>query len=178
MIGLLGFALATGILYGRFSRPVAKIRFSEKAIIAPYRDMSGLMFRIINERDNQLIDVEVQVIVSMLNNKNGKEIREFRGLELERTKVSFFSSAWTIVHPIDKNSPFYDMDFDEIVSHKPELLIIVKGYDDIFSTNVHTRMSYMHDEFLWNHKFVDIHSFGDDGQTQVDLARISETIKL
>ncbi len=178
MMGLLGFALATGILYGRFSRPIAKIRFSENAIIAPYKDISGLMFRIANERENQLIDLDVQVIVSILTFKNGNEVREFKGLDLERNKVTFFPSAWTIVHPIDNNSPFFDMDYEELMARKPEVLIIVKGYDDIFSTNVHTRMSYTYDEMLWNHKFVDVHSFDGDGKTTVDISRLNETIKL
>ncbi|MEI6881859.1 MAG: ion channel [Bacteroidota bacterium] len=178
MMGLLGFALATGILYGRFSRPVAKIRFSKNALITPYKDISAVMFRIANERENQLIDLDVQVIVSILTYKNGKEMRDFRGLELERNKVSFFPSSWTVVHPIDKESALFDMDFEELMARKPEFLIIVKGYDDVFSTNVHTRMSYTYDELLWNHKFIDIHSFDEDGKTTIDVSRLNETIKL
>lgn len=175
MVGLLGFALATGLLYGRFSRPNARIIFSEKSIVAPYKNFSGWMFRIANERDNQLIDLEVQVILSRVIRRDGRDIREYLGLELERDKVNFFPTSWTIVHPITHKSPMFDMDEAAFKAGKPEFLIIVKGYDDIFATQVHTRMSYTWEEVFWNEKFTDIHGFSEEGITQVDLSRINET---
>lgn len=178
MLGLLGFALATGLLYGKFSRPHAKIAFSDTSIITPFQDKTAWMFRLVNTRDNQLIDVEVQVILSMVKIKNGQEMREFVALELERKKVSFFPSAWTVVHPIDEQSPFFDMGEQEILSSKPEFLIIVKGFDDIFSTSVHTRMSYTHEEMRWDEKFENVHSFDENGKSQVDVGNISKTIKI
>src|ERR1035437_3010703 len=108
MMGLLGFALATGLLYGRFSRPEARIKFSAKALRAPYKSMNAFMFRIVNERKNQLIEVEAAISVAMLDETDPKN-RKFFNLKLELTKINFFPMSWTIVHPIDENSPLWGM---------------------------------------------------------------------
>ncbi|HMS65879.1 MAG TPA: ion channel, partial [Ignavibacteria bacterium] len=100
--GLLSLALATGLLYGRFSRPYAKILYSEKAIIAPFRDTNAFQFRIANLRENHdMIDVEIEVILSKVVNDS----RKFYNLKLEYKKISFFSASWTVNHVIDEESP-------------------------------------------------------------------------
>ena len=107
LVGLLGFALATGLLYGRFSRPRAKIVHSKNMIMAPYKEGVGLMFRIANGRKTQLIDVEVLVTLSRIEIEGGKEIRRFYPLELERSRIAMFPMAWTIVHPVSEGSPLH-----------------------------------------------------------------------
>lgn len=103
MIGLLAFALATGLLYGRFSRPSAKIVYSHNLLVSPYQNGGkGLMFRIANLRRNVLIDLDAQVIFSYNKIINGKPIRRFFPLELERKEVSILTLNWTIVHPLDQ----------------------------------------------------------------------------
>ena len=90
LIGLLFFAVATGLMYGRFSRPVAKFQFSENMIVAPYKDFTALQYRVANRLTHQLIDVEAQISFSILQEINGNTIRKFYTLPLELNKVSFF----------------------------------------------------------------------------------------
>jgi inward rectifier potassium channel len=155
LIGLLAFALATGLLYGKFSRPVAFIRYSETALIAPYLDTTALMFRIVNERDHQLIDMVAIVVFSLLEtDKNGAKIRRYYTLDLERSKVAFFASNWTIVHPIIEGSPLWQKTEAEMLEAEAEVIISLNGHDDSFSQSVHSRNSYIAKEIVWNAKFV------------------------
>lgn len=121
LTGLFGFALATGLLFARFSRPNAKIRYSDKAVVAPYRDITGFMFRIVNERQNQLIEVTATLTFSRMEKHNDKRVRKFYALPLERTKVTFFPLHWTIVHPIDEKSPLFGVTQKELGRRTPNL---------------------------------------------------------
>src|ERR1700744_1194213 len=115
MLGLLAFALATGLLYGRFSRPSAKIRYSKNLLISPYLEHGkGLMFRLANQRRNILLDLEVEVIFSYNADVNGKSVRQFFPLELERKSVSILTMNWTVVHPLTEDSPVLAMSKEEL----------------------------------------------------------------
>ena len=115
MLGLLTFALATGLLYGRFSRPSAKLIYSKNLLVAPYKGQGkGLMFRVANKRKNLLIDLNAEVIFSYNADVDGKPVRRFFPLELERKRVSLLTLSWTIVHPLDENSPLRDMTTDDL----------------------------------------------------------------
>jgi inward rectifier potassium channel len=151
-IGLLGFAMATGVLYGRFSRPVARIRYSEQAIIAPYQDSNGMMFRMVNMRNNQLIEIEVSVNMVWLNKETNK--RDYAKLPLEIEKINFMPLSWTIVHPIDEASPFWGKDKSYFADQDGEIIILVKAFDESFSQVVYDRRSYRVSEFVWGAKFV------------------------
>lgn len=177
MMGLLAFALATGLLYGRFSRPVAHIRFSKQAVFAPYLDVNGWMFRIINTRANQLINLEVSVSMSRLEPKpDGSLYRKYYGLTLERNKVSFFPTNWTLVHPITDKSPLYGCTPEDLEQSDTEFLVSVQALDDTFVQTVHTRFSYRYDEVLWGQKF---RSMFDGNQqapvVKIDLNQLDET---
>ncbi|CCH01553.1 Inward rectifier potassium channel 2 Potassium channel, inwardly rectifying subfamily J member 2 [Fibrella aestuarina BUZ 2] len=178
MFGLLLFALATGLLYGRFSRPVAHIRFSRNAVFAPYLDINGWMFRIINERGNQLIDVQVEVSLSRLETKaDGSSYRRYYGLKLERTKVNFFPANWTLVHPITDDSPLYNCTAEQLADSDAEFLILLRGVEDTFNQTVHCRYSYRYNEVRWGEKFKPMFSGSMDGEgtVTVDLNQLDET---
>lgn len=178
LMGVLAFALATGLLYGRFSRPVAHIRFSKKAVLAPYLDVNGWMFRIVNERYNQLIDLEVEVSLSRLEKKeDGSLFRKYYSLKLERNKVSFFPMNWTVVHAITDDSPLYDCTPEDLAGTDAEFLIILRAIDDTFSQTVHVRNSYRHDELLWGRKFKPMFDDSELGLITLDLSKLSETIE-
>ncbi|MEO0469407.1 MAG: ion channel [Bacteroidota bacterium] len=154
MFGLLAFALATGVLYGRFSRPSVKIRFSKHAIISPYRKTNSFQFRIVNRRQNQLIELEVTVVL-MKYERKGKDVRQkFYPLKLERNRVALFPLTWTIVHPINEESPLFMMTPEQLKETNAEFLILIKGYDDTFAQMVHDRMSYKADDVLFGARFV------------------------
>ena len=175
LAGLMFFALVTGLLYGRFSRPTAKILFSNHAVIAPYREMTAFMFRVMNERKNQMIECEVQVNVSMKNPKGHRLSRSFAELHLERRRVDFFPLSWTIVHPIDEKSPFFGMREEEFAERDPEFLILFKGFDDTFSQTVHTRSSYKWNEVVYGAKFVTPFAPAEDGRTVLDMKKFHRT---
>ena len=174
LMGLMAFALATGLLYGRFSRPKAHIRFSSVALIAPYLDTTGLMFRIVNERNNQLIDIEVSVTLSMLETlPSGIRTRKYFGLNLERQKVTFFPVSWTIVHPIIENSPFLGMAHQTLIDNDAELLIQIRATDDTFFQTVHARSSYHASEFVWGAKFQTMFVNHQSGIVELNLDKLS-----
>jgi inward rectifier potassium channel len=174
LTGLFGFALATGLLFARFSRPNAQIQYSEKSIIAPYRDGTGFMFRIVNERKNQLIEVTATVTLSRMETVNGKKSRRFYALPLERQKVTFFPLHWTIVHPIDEQSPLFGVSQEQLEESDAEFSILLTAIDETFSQTVHSRSSYKYDEVVVGAKFRDMFLPSEDGVTRVDLRRLSE----
>jgi inward rectifier potassium channel len=174
MAGLLGFALATSLLFARFSRPNAKIIFSHQSVIAPYRGITAFEFRIANERSNQLIQVEVAVMLSRIERDTAAGIRKFHKLSLEREQVVFFPLNWTIVHPIDEKSPLFGVSRESFYDSDPEFLILLTGTDDTFSQTVHARSSYKANEIVWGARFGDMFQKQENGVMSVDLRRIHD----
>lgn len=170
MIGLLGFALACGLLYGRFSRPHARVRFSSRGVIAPYREGRAFMFRIVNERSNQLIEVDAHVSLSMINPESG--LRTFHSLALERTRINLFPSNWTLVHPLVESSPLFGLDEAGFRQADVEFIVLIKAFDDTFAQTVYARSSYKADEVVWGGRFAPMVSAPETGHPVVDLARL------
>ena len=175
MTGILSFALATGLLYGRFSKPSAKIIFSDKAIIAPFKEGKALMFRVANSRENILMEMEANAMMTLLDKSDNRFTRKYYPLKLEIKFIYFFPLPWTIVHPIDEESPLYNKTAKDLQELEAELLIMVKGFDDSFSQHVITRSSYKYDEIEWEAKFVRAYTTDETGETIVDLEKVSET---
>jgi inward rectifier potassium channel len=174
MTGWLYFAMAAGLFYGRFSRPQARIIFSRNAVVAPYRGVRAFEFRIANERNNQLIEVEAQVLLTRREHHNGQSIRKYYPLSLERTQVTFFPLTWTVVHPIDESSPLYGVTQENLKESDAEFLILLRAFDDTFSQTVHARSSYKHDEVLIGAKFGTIYSTDNNGKTAIELHKIHD----
>lgn len=172
---LLANALITGLVFARFARPTAKIVYSTVAVVAPYRGITGLMFRLVNGRNNQLIEVTANVIYSRFAFENGIRARRFDSLELERKKVAFLPLAWTIVHPITKSSPLYGVTKDELERSDAEFLVLLTATDETFAAVVHTRSSYKPSEVRFGAKFVNIYNeVEDDEPISIDIRKLSE----
>jgi inward rectifier potassium channel len=179
MMGLLAFALATGLLYGRFSRPSARIVFSKNLLIAPYRETGrGIMFRLANQRRSVLIDLEVEVVFSYNETVNGKAMRKFFTLELEREHVSILTMNWTVVHPLDEKSVLKDITMDDLMKTEASFAVLIKAFDDTFSQTVHARTSYQCDEIVWGGKFKPTFEREDTGRLVLDLSKISSFEKV
>ncbi len=172
LAGLLGFAFVTGLLFARFSRPMAKMVFSKRAIIGPYQDKSGLMFRLANQRSNEISEVTATVVLVRWECGGGQKQRRFKQLALEREKVSFLPWHWVVVHPIDEKSPLYGVTEAELIESEPEILILVTAMDETFSQVVHTRMSYHGQELVWNAKFAPLNN--PQSPLEIDLTRIHD----
>ena len=152
-LGLLSFAIATGLFYGRFSQPQAFIKFSHNALIAPFKNGTALMFRIVPYKNNNLSDVEIKVTISITTEENGKLTDKFFDLELEYAKINGLALSWTIVHPIDDKSPFFGLRKEDIANTDLEIMVFLKGFDQVFSNNVVTRTSYVNSEIIWGGRF-------------------------
>jgi len=172
--GLMVFAVATGLLYGRFSRPSARIVYSKKAIIAPYQDGTSLQFRVANARSNTLMNMEARVLLMTVNSVDGELRRSFIDLPLERSQIYFFALTWTIVHPIDEASPLFGKTADDLRRVSAEIMILIQGFDDTFSQVVHSRYSYRHDEFVWGAKFTPSFKVDTKGGLVVEVDHIDE----
>ncbi len=153
VIGLMTFALITGLIYGRFSRPSAKLEYSKNALISPYRDGNSLQFRIANTRLSMLMEMQATVTLQINEEKEGQYVRNYYKLDLERSSITFFPLNWTLVHPINEKSPLYQLNEAELVKSDLEVLILIKGFDDTFGQVVHSRYSYTSDELVWNASF-------------------------
>jgi inward rectifier potassium channel len=177
MTGLLGFAIITGLLYGKFTRPNARIMFTSSAVISPYKQINAFMFRIVNQRRNQLLEVEVQVVLAFNQESGGKKNRVFIQLGLENNKINFFPLPWTIVHPINEESPLAGWTEKEMEESDAEFIILVKAYDDSFSQNVYRRYSYTYKEVKWGAKYPIIWEKDQTGKTLLHLEKLNDTVE-
>jgi inward rectifier potassium channel len=175
LINIVGVALATGLVFARFSRPQAKIIYSHNAIVAPYRNGTALEFRIANQRSSQIIEIEAKVILSRIEQIGGASARKFYELKLERNKVTFFALSWTIVHPIVPGSPLFEVSEAELLASDAEIMILLTGTDETSSQTVHSRSSYKADEVVWNTKFSNIFMrTREGGVIGMDVSRIHD----
>jgi inward rectifier potassium channel len=175
LVGLLGFAIIAGIMFARFARPRAEIAFSEVAIVAPYRGKTALMFRIVNKKRNEIVEMEAKVLLARRKRGGQATDRDFIPLKLERDHVVFFPLAWTIVHPIDETSPLNTCSPEDLRVMDAELLILLNGFDETFSQTVHTRSSYKADEIVWGATFRNMFNPLDpDGTVSVDIRKLHE----
>jgi inward rectifier potassium channel len=173
LFGLLAVAIVTGVIFARFARPTAKILFSDQAIIAPYKGITAFEFRLTNARRSQIIELAAQVLFARFEENDGKTIRRFYPLTLERDKVTFLPLSWTIVHPVDKQSPLDGLTPDDLNRTNAEFLILLTGIDETFSQTVHARSSYTADEVVWNARFKDIYNRATDSETlTIDVRRL------
>ncbi|MDQ3712230.1 MAG: hypothetical protein M3388_08440 [Acidobacteriota bacterium] len=175
---MIATALITGLVFARFSRPTAKIIFSETAVIAPYQDGSGFMFRLVNSRKNQLIEVSAQVLFTRFVEKDGTTTRTFDLLKLERERVSFLPLAWTIVHSINEQSPMFGLTEEDFEKSDVEILIIISAMDETFAQTVHARSSYKLKEIKFGYKFGNLYNEIETGEPiSIDIRKLSKTEK-
>ncbi len=179
LIGLLLLAILTGLMFARFSRPTARVIFSRIAVICPYNGLPTLMFRTANQRENQILEAQVQV--SLLRNEvspEGHQLRRFYDLKLLRSQTPVFGLSWLVMHPIDKTSPLYGATVDSLSQLETEIWVTLTGLDETFSQTIHARHSYTVSEILWDARFVDIFSRTPDGQRYIDLSRFHDVTPL
>ena len=173
LIGLLSFALATGLLYGRFSRPHARIRFSQQGLVAPYQGGTGFMFRFVNLRSNQLIEVEATVVLSFFDEESNA--RRFITLPLERKRINLFPTSWTVVHPIDEASPLFGLADEDLRQAQAEFIVLIKAFDDTFSQSIYQRTSYIATEVAWGVRFQPMTNTGTDGRMAIKVTLVDAT---
>lgn len=174
LVGMLAITMATGLAFARFSRHGARIRFSRQAVIAPLRGGSALMFRVINERDTQIVQLEAQVLLGRLETLGGRPTRRFLPLRLERSEVLFFPLHWTIVHPIDESSPLFGETPEGLHAADAEVLVLLRGVDEGSSQTVYSRSSYKVDDIVHGARFSDMFLEPLQGKPRIDVRRLDQ----
>lgn len=176
LIGLLSFSFFTGLIYGRFSKPKAAIRFSETMVLRPFKGKRALMFRLMNKRKNIMIEPGINVTMAVNStDTNGTFKREFFELTLERKQIMYLPTTWTIVHEIDENSPLYQYTDSEIEALQAELFLLIEYYEDAFSQNVYQMHSYDFNTVEIGKRFVPAYYFDELGNAVLDHNKLSET---
>jgi inward rectifier potassium channel len=175
-IGLMSVALMTGLVFSRFSRPTAKVVFSDYALITPIEGIPCFVCRVGNKRLNQIVDAHLSaVLLRSEQTKEGERYRELYDLKLERDSTPIFSMSWTIIHPITPDSPLYGTDPNKLESSDAEILVSLSGRDETLSQEIHARFSYTAEDIRWNHRFVDIINRNEKGLIEVDFENIHQT---
>lgn len=153
LFGLLSFAIATGLFYGRFSKPKAYIKFSENVIIAPFHNQKALMFRICPYKNTDLTDVEAKITLALEQEENGQKVNKFYPLTLEYDKINALTLSWTVVHPINEQSPLLELTKEDYKLLNGEIIIIIKSFEEMFSTSVSIRTSYLFSDIIYGAQF-------------------------
>ena len=177
--GLLAIALLTGLSFARFSRPTAKVMFSKFAVVMSQDNLPTLMFRTANQRRNQIL--EAQVTLSLSRDEvtaEGKHLRRFYELQVLRSHNPAFSLPWTLMHPIDEQSPLYGFSAESLAESQSQIIVSLSGIDETVYQNVHARHTYGANSIILNHQLVDIIHVVDERNRYVDLASFHHVLPL
>ncbi len=179
MIGLLSFSFITGLLYGRFSKPKASLKFSKNLIIRDFKENKALMFRLMNSRKTVMIEPEITVTLSISEkDKNGDFKRNFYTLDLERNKIMYLPTIWTVVHEINDKSPLFKYSKEELKNLDAHLYLLINYHEESFSQNVYQIYNYDFNDLMMDVKYVSSSSFDDEGYTVLDHNKLSEVEKM
>lgn len=179
LFGLLSFAIATGLFYARFSKAKAHVLFSENAIIAPYQNGTALMMRVTPYKNAHLTEVEAKITLGLRLDENGKVSNKFYVLDMEMEKVNSLNLSWTLVHPITETSPLYGFTAKDFQNNLGEIIVFIKAFDDMYSTTVVRRTSYIFDEVVFGAKFNPMFSRSeDDSRTILHIDKLNSFEKV
>jgi inward rectifier potassium channel len=177
VVGMLTVALSAGVVFARVSRPTARMMFSEVAVIGKRNGVPHLMFRVANQRRNQIVEAQIQVaVVRRELTTEGEEVRRFHDLRLERNRTPVFALSWTVLHPIDQASPLYGATRDSLKDGDVEIICSITGIDETFAQPVHARFGYAVEDIRWNTRFADIMLRRADGSRAIDYTHFHETV--
>jgi inward rectifier potassium channel len=166
---LLVIAVVTGLSFARFSKPTARVLFSKIAVITPHNGQPTLMFRAANQRANQILEAEIRVYLSRDEiTTEGERFRRVHELTLIRNRNPSFSLSWSIMHPIDEQSPLYNYNPDRFETDRVQIITSLTGIDETVSYQIQSRHIYEHQDLHWNHRFIDIIQNIENGDRLID----------
>jgi inward rectifier potassium channel len=175
LVGLLGLALVTGLVFAKFSRPTARIVFSRNAVVTSFDGVPSLLVRMANERGNQIAEAQAHlVLLRTERTPEGEEVRRVHDLRLRRSQSAFFAFTWTVVHPITPDSPLHGETAEGLRAKDVDLVASVTGLDDTLSQTVHARHAWTPDGILWGHRFQDVLVTLPDGRRAIDYRRFHD----
>ena len=176
-LGLLGTAMATGLMFARFSKPQARVRFSKVAVVHSRDGQPCLALRIANERGNRMVEANLRALVLKDTvTAEGHHLRRLVDLPLERSTNPIFAMTWLVVHRITPDSPLAQAQPGDLGDGVRAIILVLNGIDETFNQTVVSQHSYQPDEVLFGHRFVDMIGTTDDGRMQVHHDRIDQTV--
>ena len=177
LVGLLGIAMVTGLVFAKFSRPTARVLFSRRAVIAAHERVPSLMFRMANERNNTIVEAQIHVVlVRNETTAEGEPMRRFHDLEMSRRQTALFALSWTAIHPITPTSPLHGATRESLAAAEAEIVVSLLGLDEQFSQTVHARHRYAAADIVWNARLADI--LFRDGRREIDYTRFHDVVPL
>ncbi|MEY4954635.1 MAG: hypothetical protein RI981_720 [Bacteroidota bacterium] len=173
LVGFLSFAIAAGLLYGRFSRPRSFVRFSEKMLLTKYQGGKALMFRLVGYKDDHILtNVEIKVSARLFSPEGNYQ---FYNLDLERSHVDSLVLNWTIVHPINEKSPLWGLSQVDVEALQLEVSALLIGFDEVYSSTVMARNSYALNDLLFGYRFAPMY-FRGKSNTKLDLSLLDTVV--
>jgi inward rectifier potassium channel len=177
LTGLIGLALVTGMIFAKFSRPTARVRFSRVAVISKRDGVPSLMFRMANVRANQIVEAQIHVVLARQEfTVEGEEVRRFHDLSLSRHRNAIFGFSWTAIHPIDIDSPLFGATPESLMNARASLIVSLTGIDETFSQTVYARYSYSTADFVWGARLADISTHTPKGLFALDMSKFDLVI--
>jgi inward rectifier potassium channel len=175
LTGLLALALMTGLVFAKFSRPTARVRFSRYVVIGPRDGATSLMIRMANMRANRIVEANIHVVFTRWETTvEGESIRRFYDLTMTRSSSAMFALSWTAVHRIVEDSPLFGQTHDSLANSQPEIVVSITGLDETFSQTIHARHTYELDEIIWGARFADVLILHPDGSRSIDYTRFDD----
>ena len=175
LTGLLGLAMVTGLVFAKFSRPTARVVFSQRAVVTPHDGVPSLMFRMANARGNRIVEARVRAVLARdETTAEGETMRRFHDLALVRDRNPLFALTWTAIHPITATSPLFGATPEGLAAMGAEVVASLVGIDETVSQTIHARHTYAAADLAWGARLRDILRRLPDGRRQVDYARFHD----
>ena len=179
LVGLLSTAMATGLLFAKFARPSSRVLFSRVAIMSTRDGKASLLFRMANERANQIVEAQLRLVLARTERtQEGEQIRRFYDLALVRSVNAIFALSWTAVHNITPDSALYGQTEESLRESDSEVIVSLIGFDETFSQTIHARYGYIADDLEWNVRFMDVISVDKDGRRTIDYTKFHTTVPM
>lgn len=179
LLGILAVALVTGLTFAKFARPTARVLFSNVLVVSKRDGVRSLMFRMANERQNQIVDANLHVVLT-INDKTeeGEAVRRFHTLSLTRSRAATFALTWTCIHPITPDSPLFGLKMEDLVTRGAGFLVSLTGIDETFVQTVHASHDWSASDVRFDHRFTDILVQLPDGGRAVDYTKFHDTAEV
>jgi inward rectifier potassium channel len=179
LVGLVGLALATGLVFAKFSQPRARVLFSRHAIVSTRDGVRSLMVRVANERRTGLVEAQLRlVLIRDETTLEGERMRRIHPLTLVRSSSAVFALSWTAVHPIDETSPLFGQTAASLEESRADVVATLIGLEEATAQTVHARYAWKASAILFEHRFADILVETPDGGRALDYARFHEVVKI
>jgi inward rectifier potassium channel len=177
LVGLLSLAVVTGLVFARFSKPTARVLFSNKIVTRDFDGHRVLMLRVANERHNRMVEPTANLgLVRLDKTATGEPYYHIYDLALQGERNPMFALTWTLVHRIDESSPLYGWSKAALEAARSRITVSIFGHDETIAASVYALYEYSAEQIYFDHQFVDIISDGENGMRIIDLTHFHDIV--